>query len=174
MDRFMTMHGVVGSFAMMAMSLFFFSENLLAQDAKGYFVDQPQGQLQMIVHIIGEVKHPGEYQVSDKTNVLELFSKAGGPTEFSKLGGVTISRVQHAVSSDGSNGNGHLEIGNQIIKVNLNKYLKSRNLAPPPVLKPGDVVLVSRNGWSKWRTATSILRDLSLPVSLYFLYLRIN
>jgi len=174
MDRSKIKYSMIVSLSIVVTFLLFASENLLAQDAKGYFVDKPEGQLQMIVHIIGEVKRPGEYQVSDKTNVLELLSKAGGPTQFSKLGGVTISRVQHAVGSNGSDGNGHIEIGNQVMKVDLNKYLKRRNLSPPPVLKPGDVVLVSRNGWSKWRMASTILRDLTVPVSLYFLYLRIR
>ncbi len=155
-------------------SAFFASQDAIAQDSKGYFVDKPVGQLQMIVHIVGEVKSPGEYQVSDNTNVLELFSKAGGPTQFSKVSGITISRVQHAIGGESTNGNGRLEAGNQVIKVDLDKYLKKRNATSPPVLKPGDVVLVPRNAWSRWRNVSTILRDISVPVSLYFLYRRVR
>ncbi len=144
-----------------------------AQDS--YLVgDATDQRLQMIVHIIGEVKEPGEYRVLDGTNILELFSKAGGPTEFSNLGGVTISRIQHAVSGNGNASNGRLQAGNQVIDVKLNDYLKRDNSKSPPLLKPGDVVFVPRNGWSKWRNVATIARDISVVVSLYFLYLRVT
>jgi hypothetical protein len=63
-----------------------------AQDRPNYIVGEPQG-LEMLVHIVGEVQRPGEYRVRDRTNLLELFSKAGGPTEFSKMSTVTIRRA---------------------------------------------------------------------------------
>ena len=40
-------------------------------------------RLMITVHIFGEVRQPGEFLVPDNTNILELISKAGGPTEFS-------------------------------------------------------------------------------------------
>ena len=41
-----------------------------------------------------------------------------------------------------------------------------------PTLQPGDVVVVPRNGFSKWKSVAGILRDLSVVASAYFLYLR--
>ncbi len=148
--------------------------NIDTSMAQDYLVGSEEGQLQMIVHIVGEVKRPGEYRVGDKTNLLELFSKAGGPTQFSKLSGVTISRVQHGVASNGRSGSGHLSLGNQIIKVNLDKHLKQRNATSPPELKPGDVVFVPRNSWSTWRNVATILRDVGVPIGLYLAYVRAN
>ena len=43
----------------------------------------PDEKLLIRVHIFGEVQKPGEYLVPDDTDLLELISKAGGPTEFS-------------------------------------------------------------------------------------------
>jgi hypothetical protein len=129
-------------------------------------------KLEIVVHIIGEVKRPGEYQVLDGTNALELLSKAGGPTEFSNIGSVTIARVGcDYFSNDGNPGSG-VNSPKRIIKVNLNDYLKKANATPPPKLQPGDVVLVPRNSWSKWRDVARIIRDVSVMVSLYLLYLR--
>ncbi len=142
--------------------------------AQDYLLGAEQNQLEMIVHIIGEVKRPGEYRVSDNTSILELLSKAGGPTEFSNLSKVSISRVQHAVSAKDTDGGSRLREGNKIIKVNIDSYLKKNNSTPPPMLQPGDVVLVARNSWSKWRNMSTIFRDVSVVFSLYFLYLRID
>lgn len=166
MSRFVCKVGFLAVFVCAVMTTIFFSlDDAYAQD---YIMGEEQNQLQMKVHIIGEVKKPGEYLVSDKTNILELLSKASGPTEFSNLGSVTISRVQH-----GANGNGRLRTGNEVIRVNLENYLRRPNNTSPPNLKPGDVVFVPRNAWSRWRSTFTIIRDLSVVASLYLLYLRL-
>ncbi|MFQ5605361.1 MAG: polysaccharide biosynthesis/export family protein [bacterium] len=126
----------------------------------------------MIVHIIGEVKRPGEYRVDDNTNIMELISKAGGPTEFSNLNSVSITRVDFDVSTNGKNGYSHIKKGNKIIKYNVHDYLTKSYKALPPILKPGDIILIPRNSWHKWRNAFTIVRDLSVIASVYFLYLR--
>lgn len=159
-------HTIVPFFVIVLYGLIF-SSQLFAQK---YLLGEEQ-QLEMIVHIIGEVKKPGEYRVHDKTNVVELLSKAMGPTEFSKLGSVTISRVRHDVLSNGSS-NGRIQRGSAIIKVNLDDYIKKGGSSSPPILKPGDVVYVPRNSWSKWRNVSTIVRDLAVIASVYFLYLR--
>src|SRR5688572_8546323 len=41
-----------------------------------------ESRLEIVVHVLGEVERPGEYRVTDETDVLELISKAGGPTRF--------------------------------------------------------------------------------------------
>jgi len=151
-----------------------FIGNVSGQKKPKYILGEEQ-KLEIIVHIIGEVKNPGEYRVVDGTNVLELLSKSGGPTEFSKLSRATITRVQYEVpanNTSGNNSNGHLKKGNSIIKVNLEDYLKRENASPPLLLKPGDLVLIPRNVWSRWRSGFAVIRDISVIVSVYFLYLR--
>ncbi|MFQ5636883.1 MAG: polysaccharide biosynthesis/export family protein [bacterium] len=159
--------GFIGLIWLLSIS---FSRDVLAQEKEQYIMGE-DGQLEMIVHIIGEVKKPGEYRVRDNTNLMELISKANGPTEFSNLRAVSITRVNFGVMANGKNGN-HLKKQNKIIKYDVGNYLKKSIETPPPVLKPGDIVFVPRNNWHKWRNTFTIIRDLSVVASVYFLYLR--
>ncbi len=127
-------------------------------------------ELELVVHIMGEVKKPGEYTVSDKTDVAELLAKAGGPTEFSNLKSVFITRVEQ--SMDNIDGQQQFKIKKSVIKVNLDGYLKHQKIVEVPKLVPGDIVLIPRNSWHKWRHVFTIVRDVSVVASAYFLYLR--
>ncbi len=130
-----------------------------------------QHELEIVVHIMGEVHKPGEYKVVDQTNLAELLAKAGGPTEFSNLNSVIITRYE--TNLYGTNGSGPSKLRKRNLKVNLGDYLRNENkTAEIPDLLPGDIVLVPRNGWSKWRHAATIVRDLSVVASAYFLYIR--
>ena len=56
------------------------------------FIARPSfAQLKVVVHIWGEVRSPGEYTVPAGTNILELISKAGGPTEYANMGKVKLT-----------------------------------------------------------------------------------
>lgn len=141
------------------------------------YTHEDSRRLQIRVHIIGEVKEPGEYLVFDNTDVLELISKAGGPTEFGNLGRVRIRRGQppipiHEVLSNGStNGDQSAE---KLLHADLAAYLNAQTDAPPPVLRPGDVVTVPSNSWRMWRRMFSMVRDIAVVASVYLLYLRVN
>jgi hypothetical protein len=60
----------------------------------------------------------------------------------------------------------------EILHVNLDRVMRDREANPPPVLQPGDVVMVPKNTWHRWRDFASVARDLSVIASAYFLYLR--
>ena len=163
-------------------SWFFVSLFLLgqlgAQEKERYLLGDEQ-KLEMIVHVFGEVTRSGEYRVADDTNVLELISKAGGPTEFSKLSSVRLTRVQPLLQSsnrngiDNSNGsfNSNYKLGERVIKINLDKYLKEGK-GSLLTLQPGDVVFVPRNKWFRWRNVVAVARDLSVIASVYLIYIR--
>ena len=53
-----------------------FSVTVFGQDQDKYIIGSEK-KLEMIVHIMGEVRKPGEYRVEDNTNLVELISKAG-------------------------------------------------------------------------------------------------
>lgn len=148
---------------------------LHAQDE--VYTHEDSRRLQIRVHIIGEVKEPGEYLVFDNTDVLELISKAGGPTEFGNLGRVRIRRSAvpipiHDVLSNGST-NGD-ESAEKLLHADLMAYLNAQSDVPPPVLRPGDVVTVPSNSWRTWRRVFSMVRDVAVIASVYLLYLRVN
>ena len=57
-----------------------------------YFLDPATQKLSIEVHLWGEVTRPGVFRVPLGTNVLELISLAGGPTEYSNLSKVKLTR----------------------------------------------------------------------------------
>lgn len=142
---------------------------IFAQDQ--YLLGEEQ-QLQIVVYVMGEVAKPGEYRVSDNTNLVELLSKAGGETDFSNLGAVLITRPKTPAALRTPGNEAPQIIEKEIIKYNVGDYLKKKTGPPPPVLKPGDVIYVSRNKWHKWRTIAAVMRDVAIVASTYFLYLR--
>ena len=140
----------------------------LSQERSGYIRGEQQG-LEMMVHIIGEVQKPGEYRVTDQTNLLELLSKAGGPTQFSKMSSVSVRRVAAGPGSAAAVGSTPRI---EIIRVNMEDILRKQGIAPPPMLQPGDVVFVPKNAWHTWKNVSGVIRDVSVVVSAYFLYSR--
>ena len=139
-----------------------------AQSPNGYVLgDDPH--LEMMVHIIGEVQRPGEFRVPDNTNVLELFSKAGGPTQFSDLSRVTITRNRNPMFAANSPG-GTSQPSAQVLAVNLKDALTTEKAAALPLLLPGDVVVVPRNSWSAWRNFASVARDISVIAGIYLIF----
>ena len=152
-------------------TVFGFTRNAATQVTRKYLSGE-NNTVEMIVHIIGQVQKPGKYRVQDKTNLIELLAEAGGHTEFSNLSNVTISHINSDSLDDGKNRINQKKYP-RIIKYDINKYLKEENALSPPILKPGDVVMVPKNKWSAWRNLASIIRDVSVVASAYFLYLRV-
>lgn len=138
---------------------------------KGYLLPQEQG-LEMLVHIMGEVQKPGEYRIPDHTDVLELLAKAGGPTEYANLSWVKIRRVMPVQLSATKNVT-RLSPNVTILDVNLKNAWEERDDASVPRLVPGDVVVVSRNSWFGYKRFSTIMRDVAVVASAYFLYLRV-
>ena len=125
--------------------------------------------LQILVHVWGEVNAPGQYRVADGTNILELISLAGGPNEFSNLSNVLLTREYDPVEFDYSkskllNQKKSNLIGKNkiIIKVDLNRYLNTLSYEPLLVLKPGDVIYVKKNSWSKFQSTLRILTQFAI------------
>lgn len=145
---------------------------------------------QIVVHIWGEVKNPGEYKVPDGTDVLGIISKAGGPTDFSRLSKVKLTRTlqdQLALNNEknhAKNGAGHstasmdnvsLQYRQRIVEIDISKYLKQNQKTPPlPVLKTGDIVFIPKNKWFTWKTVASVIRDVAIVANAYYWFQRSN
>jgi len=139
-----------------------------AQEREEYILGETK-RLEILVHVMGEVASPGEYRVPDNTNVLELISKAGGPTNYARLSGVVLKRGIGTSDTPISR-----ESHGQVMRVNLEEYLTKEDSGPIPRLQPGDVVTVPSNSWSTWKTIFGMARDLSVVASLYLLWVRTN
>ena len=148
-------------------------------------------QLEMVVAIWGQVRQPGEYRVPYNTNLVELISISGGPTNDAKLGKVILTRLsaefslsEEALESiaqqsqDESINEQELKrrlttASRKIIHYNVSKYLGDQDmLEPPPLLKPGDVVHVRTSAWTRWREAIRVIHEVALIASIYAWYLR--
>ena len=145
-----------------------------AQQRDEYLLGEER-RLEMVVHVLGEVARPGEYRVSDDTNVLELLSKAGGGTQLSQMSEVTITRMSSEPENLASAGESAIsgEVTTQrVFQVNVDDILKGKT-AEIPNLRPGDVVMVPRNSMGTWRTTAAVLRDLSIVLTTYFYAVRV-
>lgn len=151
-----------------------------------YMLGNKENLLTIVVHIWGEVNRPGEYIVPDGTNVLELISKAGGPTVYSNLSKIILTRgnfenIRNAYISDDS-----ISVSNKIqqlpkymekkevIKINLKEYLESKSKLAPLILRPGDVINVKRNMWYKWQTVLRVVSQVAVFIQAWYWFSRIN
>ncbi|MBN2412642.1 SLBB domain-containing protein, partial [candidate division KSB1 bacterium] len=156
---------------------------LFAQDIiqKDQYIIGEDGKLQFSVHIWGEVARPGEYLVPDKTDVLELISKAGGPTEFSNLKDVKITRglLRFTVKdikatniniSKYKSGSKNIK---SVTKIDLKRMLENEDYTKLlPILQPGDVVMVGKNTWYKWQTVIRVVSQLAIVAQVWWYWRR--
>ena len=140
----------------------------------------------IVVHIWGEVRRPGEFIVPDDTNIIELISLAGGPTEFSNLSNVHLTRaeIKSDISQSNSNDamrfnsfseNESIIIETQLLIFNIKKYLKGNTYNNNQLtLQPGDVVRVQKNRWHKWSTFIRVVGQFALIAQAVYFYSRIE
>ncbi len=154
------------------------------QIPKDSYLIGEEKNLEIIVHIWGEIKQAGEKRVPDGTNILELISKAGGPTEFSNLTNVVLYSKQSLQSSldEISDVTDSLDkfIQNDLEKlhktgkaeIDINKYLAKGKAQYIPRLLPGDVVHVKRNVWYKWQTFIRVTSQIAIIAQVWYWYNR--
>jgi len=170
-------------FLILFLSTCFSQQDLIKKDQ---YQIGPDERLLITVHVWGEVRIPGEYLVPDDTDILGLISKAGGPTEYSNLSNVKITRgltelvnIKHSArkmaGTDSSKNLHYNEYNKQVIKVDLKKLLdKEKYLMMTPTLKPGDVVRVGRNTWFTWQAVIRVVSQIAIVVQAWYWYSRIE
>jgi protein involved in polysaccharide export with SLBB domain len=148
----------------------------LQKDPDKYIIGESE-KLEIIVHVWGQVSAPGRYVVEDGTDVLELISLAGGPTKYSNLSKVKLTRGEYFentqallehVDKDSTQNPFRGEMNSVI---NLKKYL-DLNEGSMPVLGPGDVVRVPRNTWFGFELVVRVASQLAIVAQVYYWYSR--
>ncbi len=148
-------------------------------------------RLEMVVAIWGQVRNPGEHRVPYNTNLVELISAAGGPTDKARLDKVQLTRqadewslspemLDTIIKESGGDKIKDADLrrrfdtaSRKIVYYDVNKYLGDQKmLMPPPILQPGDVVYVRTNAWTFWRDAVRVVHEVALIASIYAWYLR--
>ncbi len=119
-------------------------------------------QLRIYTYIWGRVRKPGLYIVPDDTDLLALLSLAGGPTEDAKLSKIRIVRP----SLNGGE--------NEVIWINMKKFLDTGDKSSIPVLMPGDTIIVSGTVFYGVAKVTDFLSKIAVVLSIYNIYLNIK
>jgi hypothetical protein len=121
-----------------------------------YYVGQAN-ELLMRVNIWGRVERPGQYFVPATTDLITLISAAGGPKTQSRLTDITVVRP----IKDGDN---------QIITVNVKKYLKTGDKRLIPDLKPEDTVVVNGSIWQLFGDVVDVVSKLAIVANVYYFF----
>jgi len=74
-------------------------------------------------YVWGQVRNPGAYELSPSSNLIELISRAGGPTDYADLSRIKVLRHD------------------KVYKINLKKFSRDAFF----ILEQGDVVIVPPN-----------------------------
>ncbi len=107
------------------------------------------------VHIWGQVKNPGLHSVPSNTDLMELLSLAGGPSDYANLSRIKLIRRQEGME--------------QIFLIDLGEYLNEGDPDCLMILKPGDAVIVPKSSWYYWRQAIGIVSDIAVFLNLALL-----
>ena len=107
------------------------------------------------VYILGEVSEPKVITLKGKMTLVDAITEAGGYTRDAVTKSIVVIRG---------------ELGSQQgIRVNLKRILKEGDVGQNIELKPGDIIYVPK---SFIVDVERFLRDIALPVTWYFWYLR--
>ncbi|MGH7450073.1 MAG: SLBB domain-containing protein [bacterium] len=128
--------------------------------AAQYYLGE-QDELLIKVNIWGLVRRPGQYMVPKDTDLISLISFAGGPLDQARMKKVKVIRASAPAAMSngkalGANSNelmlasrtGGAAINapstpvQQVIEVNVKKYLETGQQSLIPELQPGDTIVV--------------------------------
>jgi hypothetical protein len=148
--------------------LIFLSLNLFAQDFDNQYPiqrgDRPAQYilggddiLLINVNLWGHVQRPGIYSIPSSYGLIDLISSAGGPAETARLSDIRIIRKNQ-----------------QVVKVDVEKYIKTGNSDLLPPLQPGDTIIVSGSVYDIFTSIIGIARDLAIIANVFVLASRIK
>jgi protein involved in polysaccharide export with SLBB domain len=120
--------------------------------ANYYYVSKP-GEVTMELNIWGCVKTPGRYEVPASTDLIQLMSYAGGPTENAKLERVSITRI---IKTDKGP-----TYGEYFLDLRDMAHVSSGSLK----LNPGDTVFLDETGWSSFRDILTVAATAAIITS---------
>ncbi|MCA9782544.1 MAG: SLBB domain-containing protein [Calditrichaeota bacterium] len=143
--------------------------HLMAQDvmsampdtdrAAQYYLGE-RNAIHITVNVWGQVRLPGQYHIPSGTDLLTLVSAAGGPTENSRLDNVRVVR--------------RFNQREEILEVDVRRYLKTGDVSLIPELNPGDTILVSGSVFNLLTKVVNVVGQAAIFLNAIYLYQRIN
>ncbi len=138
--------------------------NFNQQQVKSTFSDRPAQYilgtddiLLVNVNLWGHVQRPGIYSVPSSYTLIDLISSAGGPLKTARLSDVRIVRKNQ-----------------EVIQVDIEKYLKTGDISLIPLLQPGDTIIVSGSIQDVFTRMVAIFRDLAIIANVFVLATRVR
>lgn len=129
------------------------------QQTTNSFSDRPaqyilgSGDILLVnVNLWGHVQRPGIYSVPSAYSLIDLISSAGGPLKTARLSDVRVVRKNQ-----------------EVIQVDIEKFLKTGNVELLPLLQPGDTIIVSGSVQDIFTRVVAIFRDLAIIANVFVL-----
>lgn len=113
------------------------------------------------VSLWGYVSKPGLYKIPHTTDLVSLISLAGGPRENARLDDVRIIRLVNNTDTNNTE--------ERIIRVNLEEFIEKGDRSIIPILKPGDVVVMTGSAYTVFVNFMSVVRDVALVLNTVLL-----
>ncbi len=132
------------------------SQTSLYTDRPAQYILGGDDILLVTVNLWGHVQRPGIYSIPSAYTLIDLISSAGGPLKTARLTDVRVVRKNQ-----------------EVIKVDVEKFLKSGNIELLPVLQPGDTIIVSGSIQDVFTRLVAIFRDLAIIANVFILASRI-
>ena len=121
-----------------------------------YYLGQAN-ELLIRVNIWGKVTRPGQYFVPASTDLITLISVAGGPIAKSRLTDIRVVRTNEAGEDE-------------VILVNVKKFLKTGDKRLIPDLKPEDTVVIHGSVWQLVGDVTQLVGSFASIAVVYFYF----
>jgi protein involved in polysaccharide export with SLBB domain len=115
-----------------------------------FFSIAKPGELTMQVNVWGMVNHPGRYEISITTDLLQLISLAGGPAPDADVDEVKITRFLKTESGI-TRGEYSVDLSD-LYRVNESSL----------VLQPGDTITIDRTSWVTIRDIVGIVTSVAV------------
>ncbi len=139
---------------------------LIQSSSSGQEQEYPRGaqyflgtddQLLIKVNIWGFVAKPGQYLVPSDTDLISLISFAGGPRDGAKLSNIKLIRTDQSKKSK-----------QNIININVKKFIKKGDESLIPQLQPGDTIIISGSGWYHFSNVFSFITKIATLIQIYW------
>lgn len=115
-----------------------------------FFSIAKPGELTMQVNVWGMVNHPGRYEISITTDLLQLISLAGGPAPDADIDAVKITRFLKTESG--------ITRGEYTVDLSDLYRVNESSL----VLQPGDTITMDRTSWVAIRDIVGIVTSVAV------------
>lgn len=122
-----------------------------ASGLESYYVPGVEtGEVLISVHIWGEVRNPGTFQIPVGSDLVVALSAAGGPVGTADLDNVKVVE------------------GDAEVEYNMTEFLEAEG-APLPVLGPGATIYVPERGFEGWKEIIDFGYKILVAVNLIWL-----